>query len=341
MSKIIPNSFQTPNAYIDEFMAFLTPEENVVLTYTARRIFGFHKDEDRISLSQYAEGIKAHDGSILDYGTGLNKKAVRRALDALIAFGLIIEVEPYVIETSTPACYALQLDPEKIDSSGLHARRAARVAMDSRRTAKGRNVATLNRAERSDPSVSDNTPPVLSHTTAPPVLSDTTPPVLSDSIPPVVSDTTTKAREKQSRKPEEPLGESAHASPQSPSPKSRTSKSPPDPRSQHPAIQLVKKLMSRYPDKIWYDDIIEIVGEEPDVGKLTACRKDWIGRGWNSNSLDWIPWYRDGIPERNGNGKQSNGSGSHGKSGESSEVSDATRKVSGRFQPTETVGSSL
>jgi hypothetical protein len=77
-----------------------------------------------------------------------------------------------------------------------------------------------------------------------------------------------------------------------------------DPRSHHPAIEAVRRLMSRYPDKLFWDEFIEMLGEGPDVERLAECRRAWRARGWNGNSIDWVYWYRDGIPWRNGNGDQ-------------------------------------
>lgn len=91
---------------------------------------------------------------------------------------------------------------------------------------------------------------------------------------------------------------------QPPPEKNRPAKSPADPRAHHPAIAAVRKIMSRYPDKLFWDEFIEILGERPDMSRLVECRKAWRARGWNGNSLDWVYWYRDGIPERNGNGYQ-------------------------------------
>ncbi len=73
-SEFIPNSFQTPNVYIDRFMHLLTAEEWKVLSYAVRRIFGFQKRSDRISLSQFMHGTRSTLNDVqLDYGTGLTK----------------------------------------------------------------------------------------------------------------------------------------------------------------------------------------------------------------------------------------------------------------------------
>jgi len=94
------NGTQIPDAYFDEVMAPLGPSAFMVLMYVARRTFGFKRHSDQISLDQICHGIVAGevrdaDGTILkparrlDHGTGLAKSTVVRALDRLIAAGLI------------------------------------------------------------------------------------------------------------------------------------------------------------------------------------------------------------------------------------------------------------
>lgn len=135
----IPNSFQVPNAFIDDFMAFLTPPEIAVLMYACRRIFGFGKRQDRISLSQFSSGIVTHEGRRLDYGTGLDERTVSKALKNLIRAGLMIQVEA-ARQDQTPALYALQLEPALVDVQWLMERRAARGRLNAERTQKARSV---------------------------------------------------------------------------------------------------------------------------------------------------------------------------------------------------------
>lgn len=140
MAEIIPNSFQTPNVFIDELMAFLTPEEFKILTYITRRIIGFHKRQDRISLSQLCDGITRTTGERLDYGTGLSRDAARRALDSLTRYGLLVQ-----LETASPTAgplYELQLDINDVDIAGLHERESqreerAKAATTAAREARG------------------------------------------------------------------------------------------------------------------------------------------------------------------------------------------------------------
>jgi DNA-binding transcriptional ArsR family regulator len=75
-----------------------------------------------------------------------------------------------------------------------------------------------------------------------------------------------------------------------------------DPRSKSPAIQCVKGITSRYPPKELYDDIIRVLGESPDGELLTACRKEWLRRGYNPSGWPWLfDWYpAGGPPGRNG-----------------------------------------
>lgn len=133
----IPNSFQTPNSYVDDFMHYLTPEEYKVLIYAARRIFGFNKRQDAISISQFSNGITLHDGRVLDLGTGLSPKTVKRALNGLIRAGLLIRLERAKPDR-TPALYALQLDADRVDMDYLRDRRQAKKTGERRKMDKAR-----------------------------------------------------------------------------------------------------------------------------------------------------------------------------------------------------------
>lgn len=117
----IPNSTQIPNDYVDKFMAFLTPDEWKILTYAVRRIFGFQRRQDHISLIQFSEGISRRDGTRLDYGTGLSLHSVRRAVRGLVTAGLLIQLAAPKADR-TPALYALQLDQEQVKIDFLKAR---------------------------------------------------------------------------------------------------------------------------------------------------------------------------------------------------------------------------
>jgi len=121
----IPNSFLTPNAYVDKCEAFVTPEEWKVLSYFCRRIFGFNKRQDRVSIGQLADGIKTKGGEQLDYGTGISPPTIRKAVEALCDYGILILVEPNDKTRNEGPLYELQPDSAKIDLVGLMNRRTA------------------------------------------------------------------------------------------------------------------------------------------------------------------------------------------------------------------------
>lgn len=124
MSAIIPNTFQTPNLYVDKLMPLLTDTELRVILYMTRRIMGFHKERDRISLSQITDGTtSSKTGEKLDYGTGLSKQAARVAIDSLADMGIIIETQPFSREKNLPAEWALQLNENGINWDKLQERK--------------------------------------------------------------------------------------------------------------------------------------------------------------------------------------------------------------------------
>ena len=92
-NKIIPNSFQFPNFYVDNLWTYLTPEECKVLTFAIREILGW---QDRIasrkafiSLSVFTEGKEDKKGERYNYGCGLSRQAVIRALNSLNEFCIL------------------------------------------------------------------------------------------------------------------------------------------------------------------------------------------------------------------------------------------------------------
>lgn len=88
-NKLIPNSTQIPNIVLDLILPELPEAEARCLLYICRRTFGFHKDEDRISFTQFENGITSKDGEILDLGTGLSRPSISEALGNLFKVGMI------------------------------------------------------------------------------------------------------------------------------------------------------------------------------------------------------------------------------------------------------------
>ncbi len=78
MSKFIANSFQLPNAFVDEMLCKLSGNACKIYLLIVRKTRGWHKEADRISYSQ-----------IQKY-TGINHRAtVSKAIDELLKVGLI------------------------------------------------------------------------------------------------------------------------------------------------------------------------------------------------------------------------------------------------------------
>jgi hypothetical protein len=78
-----------------------------------------------------------------------------------------------------------------------------------------------------------------------------------------------------------------------------TEEIPPEPviLSDHPVIQLCRKIVNRYPDKTLWPLLVEALGQDPDTTKLTGCRVEWVLRGYNKSSWKWATdWYVNGIP---------------------------------------------
>jgi predicted transcriptional regulator len=108
---LIPNSSQIPNVILDLVLPRISEAEARCLLYICRRTFGFHKDEDNISFSQFENGIKTSQGRRLDFGTGLSRPSVNAALQNLIKVGVI-----FVQQRSKGNRYKLNLnmDVEKV-----------------------------------------------------------------------------------------------------------------------------------------------------------------------------------------------------------------------------------
>lgn len=113
MEKLKPNFTQTPNVFYDEIMADLGYAELKCLLYIFRRTYGFHKQSDRISLSQFVDGIEG-----LDKGTGLAKKNVYPALESLVEKKLVKKDT-----TGNTTRYSLYLlEPSKVGTQSTQTR---------------------------------------------------------------------------------------------------------------------------------------------------------------------------------------------------------------------------
>jgi len=111
LHNLIPNSTQVPNVILDFVVCRIPEAEARCLLYICRRTFGFHKESDRISFSQFIDGIKTKDGKVLDHGAGLARASVAKGLKNLNLAGAI-----EIRETTKGNYYQinLQMDIEKV-----------------------------------------------------------------------------------------------------------------------------------------------------------------------------------------------------------------------------------
>lgn len=147
MTRIVPNSFQKPNLYTDKLMRFLTGDEWKTLDYALRRTFGFNKDADRISVSQFMNGNGRLDdvGRPLEYGTGLSREAQIRALNELMRFGILIERAPNNA-LNHGRLWVLQLDESLVRFDLILARAESQYERDQKRTEKARQAQATGRS---------------------------------------------------------------------------------------------------------------------------------------------------------------------------------------------------
>jgi hypothetical protein len=281
MSNFIPNSFQTPNAYVDQFMYLLSGTEYKVLCYLVRRIFGFQKRQDRVSLHQITQGIRKRDGEYLDHGTGLSTASAHSALQSLIGYGLVLRVADNN-QANEGILYELQLDSAKVDCKGLIQR-----ANTDRNDATQRTAAA--RMSRNPTLLSDRTPDKASD---PFCATESLPSVqqkgglLSNRMATFCQTETQKPAEKEEGK----KGENQETA-------NEISKNPgagaPAPSTVHldPEISLFHEITGRFPTK----DQIPIVIERWKDRKLTLEElkpywQEWVTRDHKRTSLGWLDW---------------------------------------------------
>lgn len=110
-NNLIPNSTQVPNVILDLVIPRLPEAEGRCLLYICRRTFGFHKESDRISFSQFIDGIKDRTGKVLDYGAGLARASVAKGLKNLA------QADAVIVRTTTKGNFYqinLSMDVDKV-----------------------------------------------------------------------------------------------------------------------------------------------------------------------------------------------------------------------------------
>ncbi len=109
-----PNFTPVPDEFLDEILPAIKSEAELkIILYAMRRTYGFKRDSDNISISQFLHGIKTRDGAQLDRGTGLSKRHLLRALDSLEKQGMLVRTRRYSQKNGDEATnYSLVLRPE-------------------------------------------------------------------------------------------------------------------------------------------------------------------------------------------------------------------------------------
>lgn len=155
MSKIIPNTFQTPNALVDQVMAHLTDSELRVMLYAVRHIYGWQDraahNVGEISLTMFEHGftVTHDDGETTQYGgCGLGRGAIIRALEKLVTFKLLIKAGK---PTTRGQAWKIGTTP---DFEALEARTLEAAKTNRQRTQK----ATAKRTGTSDVPVTSDVP---------------------------------------------------------------------------------------------------------------------------------------------------------------------------------------
>jgi hypothetical protein len=141
-TSFVPNSFCTPNAFVDKVMFLLTPEEWVVLSYVCRQILGWkdsiNSREKEISLSTIEKG----SGSDHYNGCGLSRPVISTALEALSKFKILQKIG---IASQKGQRWRIPDDDTDLDYAGLQSRLEQKRAKGKRKVAAASKTSALKR----------------------------------------------------------------------------------------------------------------------------------------------------------------------------------------------------
>lgn len=122
-SRIIANSFQTPNAHVDDVMRYLTGDEYKVLNFAVRHIMGWQDSiqtrQSCMSLSMFEKGFVTKKGHEFG-GVGLSRKTIVKVLITLVEYRLLVKVGK---PSNKGQMYSVGEDP---DFDALEARDASK-----------------------------------------------------------------------------------------------------------------------------------------------------------------------------------------------------------------------
>lgn len=121
-SKIIPNSYQSPNYLVDDLMHLLSGNEQKCVDLVCRKTFGWQKRSDRISKSQ------------LVLFTGIHPNTIDKCMAELVRYHIVIRVSESVANLGVE--WSIQTDDKLIDLQGLQSRAAKRRERNQLKTRK-------------------------------------------------------------------------------------------------------------------------------------------------------------------------------------------------------------
>lgn len=150
VSLLIPNSFQVPNYYADHVMWLLNETELKILLYTIRQTFGFRKDSERISLSEFCQG-KIRGGKQVTQGTKVSRGAAIAALDMLLKTRILLLITKGTGRDSNE--YGINLDADSLDLEPLHNRKAETSKNVALKLSKANAARAANKSKDLQPAV--------------------------------------------------------------------------------------------------------------------------------------------------------------------------------------------
>jgi len=111
------NWSKLPHALIGALPLVETVGELKIILYILRHTWGFHDDQKKITLDEFANGRKRKDGSRLDCGTGLTIPTIRDGIKRAVKHGFIIHTQDAKDKARVKNFYTLKMRGEKL----LHA----------------------------------------------------------------------------------------------------------------------------------------------------------------------------------------------------------------------------
>ncbi len=108
-----PGYTTIPDFFLDQQMQDLGEAELKVMLYIFRRTYGWKKEQDAISYSQFLQGIITRDGRQLDRGAGISRSSLWRALKSVSSKGYIFvhnETAGRTGQTQETTIYELNID---------------------------------------------------------------------------------------------------------------------------------------------------------------------------------------------------------------------------------------